>query len=228
MQKMILTVGGELSTTPLRNRTRSITAVPFQSHCQNCLHLHSLGMFTPRHRCAFTDKLTMFRNRFLCRVAIQTNDGSVNVKIKDLFTSRCDKGLATVRQGCQVTVMRYNQGGVVLLYIDLNKHTHLNSCFPVPPHKKIRNKDTPREYTRDASHISGFLVEILAVSQKAKYARMRTLPDPFGIPSTPRSLRPLVRDGLPGFYPPVLQPAHDARISDPSGRRPTDGTRQRW
>ena len=45
------------------------------------------------------------------------------------------------------------------------------------PTRKHENEDTPRDCSRSASHISGFLVEILAISHKAKYARLRTLLD---------------------------------------------------
>ena len=82
--------------------------------------------------------------------------------------------------------------------------------------------------TRSAQLVFHFSIRNFRFPTKLLYVLLRTLPDPFGIPGTPRSLRLLVRDGLPGFYPPVLQPTHDARIPGPSGRWLTDGTRQRW
>ena len=42
--------------------------------------------------------------------------------------------------------------------------------------KETRISDTPRDYTRSASHISGLLIENWRFSRKAKYARLRTLP----------------------------------------------------
>ena len=42
--------------------------------------------------------------------------------------------------------------------------------------KETRISDTPRDYTRSASHISGFFWKIWRFSVKAKYARLRTLP----------------------------------------------------
>ena len=81
---------------------------------------------------------------------------------------------------------------------------HVNVSIEVRPStlRKHGIEDTPREYTRNAPTYSA-LSEDWAFSIEAKYASMRTLPDPFGIPG-PSFMPSLSARTIPKFYPPDL------------------------